>query len=234
MIVRMRDAQQLRDVLDLIPRLDAIEQEVDKASEPIAFKGRGSDQWAFCLAADYADEWTVVRRADGSIQCAFRSYHSCKSKAGEKDGCCGTVIASKAWSRKLSVPWASGQTWYCNCCGAAYNMSMGMLTEIHASTGAVYWIVSSYPGQMNDVKWMAVEQQFRDVNTPEEPYHRIPKCIPYLGDGFLRPAAAADQWPLAIRFNQGLEDVYKVVDMALYRSMAVWSHMERIDFAETI
>ena len=118
LIVRMRDAQQLRDVLDLIPRLDAIEQEVGNASEPIAFKGRGSDQWAFCLAADYADEWTVVRGADGSIQCAFRSYHSCKSKAGEKDGCCGTAIASKAWSRKLSVPWASGQTWYCNCCGA--------------------------------------------------------------------------------------------------------------------
>ena len=111
---------------------------------------------------------------------------------------------------------------------------MGMLTEIHASTGSVYWIVSSFPGQMNDVKWMAVEQQFRDANTPEELYDRIPKCIPYLGDGFLRPAVAADQWPLAIRFNQGLEGVYKVVDMALYRSMAVWSHMDMIAFAETI
>jgi hypothetical protein len=47
-------------------------------------------------------------------------------------------------------------------------MSMGMLTEMHASTGAVYWMVPSYPGQMNDVKWMAVEQQFADANTPEE------------------------------------------------------------------
>ena len=52
LIVRMRDAQQLRDVLDLIPRLDVIEQEDDRASEPVAFKGRGNDQWAFCLAAD--------------------------------------------------------------------------------------------------------------------------------------------------------------------------------------
>ena len=111
---------------------------------------------------------------------------------------------------------------------------MGMLTEIHASTGAVYWIVSSYPGQRNDVEWMAVEQQHADASTPEELYRRIPTCIPYLGDGFLRPAAATDQCPLAIHFNQGLADIYKVVDMALYRSMAVWSHLEMIAFAETI
>jgi hypothetical protein len=55
-----------------------------------------------------------------------------------------------------------------------------------------------------------------------------------LGDGFLRPAVPSDQWPLAIHFNQGLADIYKVVDMALYRSMAVWSHLEMIAFAETI
>ena len=67
------------------------------------------------------------------------------------------MIANKAWSRKIPVPWALGQKWYCNCCGTTYKLTMGMLTEIHASTGAIYWIVSSYPGQMNDVKWMAVE-----------------------------------------------------------------------------
>ena len=44
----MRDALHLKDVLDLIPQLDATEKEVDKASGPIAFRGRGEDQWAFC------------------------------------------------------------------------------------------------------------------------------------------------------------------------------------------
>ena len=34
LIVRMRDAQQLRDVLDLIPKLDEIEQEVDRVRRP--------------------------------------------------------------------------------------------------------------------------------------------------------------------------------------------------------
>ena len=113
-------------------------------------------------------------------------------------------------------------------------MTMGMLTEIHASTGAVYWIVSSYPGQMNDVKWMAVEQQHADARTPEELYNRIPTCIPYLGDGLLRPAVPSDQWPGAAHHNQGLADVYKIVDMDLFRSMAVWSHLQMIAFAETI
>ena len=221
LIVRMRDAQQLRDVLGLIPKLDAIEQEVDRASEPVAFRGRGNEQWAFCLAADYADEWCVVRRPDGSIQCAFRSYHSCRSKAGEPDGCCGTVIASKAWSRKLLVPWATGQRWYCNCCGTAYRTTMGMLTEVHTSSGDIYWIVSSYPGEMNDVKWMAIEQQHGDARTPEELYNRIPTMIPYMGDGFLRPAVPADAWAGAVHHNHTLSGVYKIVDIPLFRAMAV-------------
>ena len=135
-----------------------MEKEVGKATAPIAFRGRGEEQWAFCLAADYADEWPIVRRADGTIQSAFRSFHKCTAKAGEADGCCGTVIVSKAWLRKLAEPWASGQKWYCNCCTAKYRTTMGMLTEIHASDGSVYWIVSSFPGGMNDVKWMAVEE----------------------------------------------------------------------------
>ena len=108
-------------------------------------------------------------------------------------------------------------------------MTMGMLTEMHASTGAIDWVVSSYPGQMNDVKWMAVEQQHADARTPEELYNRIPSTIPYMGDGFLRPAVQADAWAGA-----QLEGVYKVVDISLMRSMAVWSHLEMIAFAEAI
>ena len=104
LLEQMRDAVRLQDVLALIPQLDAIETEVDKATAPIAFRGRGEEQWAFCLAADYADEWPIVRRADGAIQSAFRSFHKCTAKAGEVDGCCGTVIVSKAWLRKLACP----------------------------------------------------------------------------------------------------------------------------------
>ena len=82
LLERMRGATSLKAVLELVPQLDAIEAAIEMASEPVAFRGRGDEQWAFCLAADYADEWSVVRRPDGSIQSAFRSYHTCKAKVG--------------------------------------------------------------------------------------------------------------------------------------------------------
>ena len=79
------------------------------------------------------------------------------------------------------------------------------------------------------MKWMAIEQQLGDARTPEELDNRIPTSIPYMGDGFLRPAVQADAWAGA-----QLEGVYMVVDIGLMRSMAVWSHMEMIAFAEAI
>ena len=106
---------------------------------------------------------------------------------------------------------------------------MGMLAEIHASTGGIYLIVSSYPGEMHDVKWMAIEQQHGDARTPEELYNRIPTSIPYMGDGFLRPAVPADAW-----VGASLESVYKIVNIPLTRSMAVWSHLQTLAFAESI
>ena len=51
-----------------MPQIDRLEEAMDVASAPIAFKGKGEAQWAFCFAADYADEWPIVRRADGSIK----------------------------------------------------------------------------------------------------------------------------------------------------------------------
>ena len=71
-----------------------------------------------------------------------------------------------------------------------------MLTEIHSSTGAIYWIVTSFLGEMNDVEWMAVEEKYGAARSPEDLYNRIPTTVPYTGDGFLRPAIPADAWNL--------------------------------------
>ena len=230
LLENMRDAVGLQDVLALVPQLDAIELEVEKASQPIAFRGRNDEQWAFCLAADYADEWPVVRRPDGSIKCAFRSLHKCTAKAGEADGCCGTVIGNKAWLRKLPVPWASGQKWYCNRCYAKYRTTMCMLTEIRAADGSVYWIVSEFPGGMRDVNWMAVEDQYKEARTPQYLYNMIQAVVSYTGDGFLRPATPADCWT----GGSSVEGVCKVVNVPLMRSMPVWGFLEIVAFAEAI
>ena len=60
---QMRDAARLQDVLLLIPQLDAIEIEVGKASAPIAFRGRGEDQWAFLPGSGLRRR--VVRHSQG-------------------------------------------------------------------------------------------------------------------------------------------------------------------------
>ena len=62
------------------------------------------------MVADYADDWTCIKRPDGSIQSAFRSFHRCAS--GSNDGYCGTVICNKRWLRRFEAEaWASGQRW---------------------------------------------------------------------------------------------------------------------------
>ena len=107
---------------------------------------------------------------------------------------------------------------------------MGMLTEIHASDGSVYWLVSTFPGEMNDVKWMAVEERYGEPHAPQDLCNMIQTTVPHTGYGFLRPTVQAD----CCTANASLEGVYKLVDIPLMRSMAVWSHLEMIAFAEAI
>ena len=83
---------------------------------------------------------------------------------------------------------------------------------------------------MHGVKWMPIEDQYGDAKSPEELYNHIPTSLPYTSDGFLRPAVASDAWTT----GSSLEGVYKVVDVDLMRSMAVWSHLEMIASAEAI
>ena len=70
---------------------------------------------------------------------------------------------------------------------------------------------------MNDVKWMAVEEQYGEARTPRDLYNMIQTTAPHTGDGFLRPAVQADCWTA----NASLEGVYKVVNILLMRSMPV-------------
>ena len=70
--------------------------------------------------------------------------------------------------------------------------TMGMLTELHAADGSVYWLVSTFSDEMHDAKWMAVEAQYGEARTPEDLYNMIRSTVPHTGDGFLRPAVLAD------------------------------------------
>ena len=106
---------------------------------------------------------------------------------------------------------------------------MGMLTEIHAADGNVYWIVSEFPGEMRDVKWMAVEDRFKEAKSPQDLYNMIEAVAPYTGGGFLRPAMLADCWT-----GSSCEGVFKVVYVPLMPSMLVWGFLEMVAFAEAV
>ena len=107
---------------------------------------------------------------------------------------------------------------------------MGMLTEIHASDGSVYWIVCGFPGEMNDVKWVAFEEQYGEARTPQDVCYMIWTTVPYTGDSFLRPATRVDCWDA----SASIKCVYKVADAPLMRSMPVWNFMKMVAFAEAI
>ena len=88
----------------------------------------------------------------------------------------------------------------------ADSTTMGMLTKIHAVDGAVYWIVSEFPGEMRGMKWMAVEERYKEARAPQELFDTTETVKPYTGDGFLRPATPADCWT-----GNSHEGVFKVV-----------------------
>ena len=48
LLEKMRDAVVLSDALDLIPLLNAANAAIEKASESVAFTGKGPEQWARC------------------------------------------------------------------------------------------------------------------------------------------------------------------------------------------
>ena len=106
---------------------------------------------------------------------------------------------------------------------------MGMLTEIHASDGSVYWIVSTFPEEMTDAKLMAVEAQYGEARAPEDLYNMIRTTGPHTGDGFQHPAVLADCWG-----PSSLDGVFKVVDIPRTCAMPVWNFMEMVAFAEAI
>ena len=155
------------------------------------------------------------------------AYHLCTS--GGSQNPCFTAIEGKAWKRlmdEVGAEWCSGQRWYCNRCNARYKPGMGMLCEIRVSTGDVFWLRSTYPAELNDVKHMRVEEDMGEVVSPGELFARIQAVSPYLGDSFLRPCQQAEIW------QGNKEGVYAVNDKPLLSSMPIFKFEDNISFTK--
>ena len=103
---------------------------------------------------------------------------------------------------------------------------MGVLTEIRARDGSVYWISSDFPGEWNDVKWMAVEARYSTALTPAQLYDMIEEAKPYTGDGFLRPVEAHECTTC------GHEGVFVAVKPDMVRDMPVWQFSQVLAYAK--
>ena len=124
----------------------------------------------------------------------MRSFHVCTSGGDDKRNRCYTLIEGKSWTQLFEEAWATGQRWYCKVCNARYRPGMGMLVELRASDGDIFWIPATYPREVKDCKWMRVEEDMGPVATPAELFARIQAIKPYLGDGMLRPATQSECW----------------------------------------
>ena len=161
------------------PPLDAIELEVDRARQPIAFRGRGEQQFEHIIVCTYADEWLTWAGY------RFRSYYVCD---------CGCVCSSKMWTRKFPELAAVKQRWCCVACGKRYKTTYGALLELlNIQTNTASWTKGDAPPMdIEDIRALALEKQHRDVQTPQELWNRIESYSPATGADVVRPCTVGD------------------------------------------
>ena len=220
----------------LLDQIEALEDEIDAATAPIAFSNRvlntmvtATDeerrvrQWEFMLAAQYSDLWCEIKDRRGRRVGAMMSYYVCL--AGGSAYPCGTVMESHAWDRLHSNPLQQKQRWYCNVCSAKYKTKYGVLVQVllppcdaHPE-GSVQWMRAEVPDtDHEDVRAMYLEAEF-DPASPEELYGKVTKnASPSTTDGMLRvvhPYELSDKC-------KGAVGTFKIVPIAEFLSMGLF------------
>ena len=185
-------------------QLTAMEDKLEELERPIAFEDKGIDmQKAYLIATEYMDEWINV----GNGAMYMRSWYLCE---------CGACLSSKSWVTLFPElqdnEWRKGQRYYCVFCNRRYRPKMGQLVETKLKSG-IYWALARMPPkEIEDLRAMAVEQDFKDqkidIPTPLELYNSIKQYVPVTGQGILRPAQHSDIW-----YPQNSKDPSKLLTM---------------------
>ena len=112
------------------------------------------------LAADYSDQWFSNKKFE------FNVYYVCRA-GGSANECC-TLIESLKWTRFHDLPFAIKQRWYCGYCRAKYKTKFGVLCEMRIGTQAMYCKAEIPPSDLQDAKFMKIEDELKTFKTPEE------------------------------------------------------------------
>ncbi len=148
-------------------------------------------------AADYSDRWFK----DGIHE--FRVYYKCI--AGGADYPCDTVIEASSWDRFKEARESSGQRWYCKCCHAKYKTKYGVLVEMINGSQACYCRGELPPFDIQDAKFMAIEQHFSQYTTPAELLAALPTIHPLARGDFLRQTSYDGHYTFNAEMMAGLE-----------------------------
>jgi hypothetical protein len=138
-----------------------------------SFEGH-EQQRAMQLAADYSDQWF------SSSGASFNCYYICTAGGGVWP-CC-TLIESMAWDRLHDDPAHTGQRWYCKKCRAKYKTKYGLLCEIIVDKKGFYCKAELPPMAMLDAKFMKIQEDYHQYDTPEALLAALPKVKPLAVD----------------------------------------------------
>ena len=157
---------------------DAVEEEFEiKLYKERAFEGH-EDAARMRMAADYSDQWFTNKGME------FNVYYVCKGGSPQ----CMTAIEAKAWDRLREDLAATKQRWYCAYCGTKYKTRYGVLVEIVIKNkGSMYCSAEVPPFDIQDVKGMAIQEQYKKCETPEELLAALPRIVPRQGLVIERP-----------------------------------------------
>jgi hypothetical protein len=175
------------------------------------FHSKGEAQDAFCLAADYADEWF------SSLDKKLRVYYVCKS--GGEEYPCNTLIASKDWRTLHDDPLATKQRWYCKECNAKYMVRFGVVIELLMGDDKLRYMQAELPPQgIMDAKFMTVEGMSGHVQTPQELYDKIKTVSPLAHVNTIAPTKNAGHFKFVGAVQMGSmpsmewEQLFNLVD----------------------
>ena len=195
-----------RECDKLLDEMEALEDEIDAAAEPLAFQNRvlntmavATDEerrravWEYRLAAQYSDLWCEIKDRRGRRIGALMSYYVCL--AGGSEYPCGTVMEASAWDRLHPDPLQAKQRWYCNVCSAKFRCKFGVLLQVMLPPcdahpqGSTQWMRAEVPDRDHeDVRAMRLEEEF-DPASPLELYNKVrASAKPSTTDGMLRQA----------------------------------------------
>jgi hypothetical protein len=133
-----------------------------------AFEGH-AEKDRMQAAADYSDRWFVSKGA------SFNVFYICL--AGGATPCC-TLIEAKAWDTLWTDPLHTKQRWYCKQCRAKYKTKFGVLVEIVCDLRGFYCKAELPPVDLMDAKWMKVQEDYKQYDTPEALLDALPTVKP--------------------------------------------------------